>query len=191
MENAPMKIREDVEVEDVEEDQYLVFVTKGQEFAIQGMRVTEISAPMHMTKVPGTRPYIEGIINLRGRLVSVIDFRKKFGFEPKEPDEDTRIMMVEYGGYPIGVIVDQVEEVIKIPSEKAQGLPEGIAAPASEKFIKGVGMLENRLIILLDADKLLTATELKDLDAAKQAIEGVMNMKNPGGNGGIDAGHPA
>lgn len=185
MENAPMNIGEDVEVEDVEEDQYLVFVTKGQEFAIQGMRVTEISAPMPMTKVPGTRPYIEGIINLRGRLVSVIDFRKKFGFEPKGSDEDTRIMMVEYGGYPIGVIVDQVEEVIKIPGEKVQGLPEGIAAPASEKFIKGVGMLENRLIILLDADKLLTATELKDLEATKQAIEGVMNMKNPGGSGGV------
>ena len=191
MENAPLNIREDVEVEDVEEDQYLVFVTKDQEFAIQGMRITEISAPMPMTKVPGTRSYIEGIINLRGRLVSVIDFRKKFGFESKAPDEDTRIMMVEYGGYPIGVIVDQVEEVIKIPSEKVQGLPDGIAAPASEKFIRGVGMLENRLIILLDADKLLTATELKDLEATKQAIESVMNMKNPGGGGVDDAGRPA
>src|SRR5437764_14754057 len=106
--------------EGIEQDQYLVFTAVGQEFGIQAMRVQEISALVEITKVPRAPAAIEGILNLRGRLVSVVNFRKKFGFEPSQQDEDTRIIIVEHRGFPIGILVDSVKEVIRIPNEKVQ-----------------------------------------------------------------------
>lgn len=171
-------IKEDIEEEEIEQDQYLVFTSRSQDFGIQAMRIQEISAPLIITKVPNTPPYIEGIINLRGRLVSVMDFRKKFMFEPKEQDEDTRIIMVEYGSYPIGIIVDSAEEVIKIPNEKVQKLPEVITTSVSQECITGVGMPDSkRLVILLDADKVLSSTDLAQLDATREAMENVQTIK--------------
>lgn len=165
-------IKEEIlEAEEIEKDQYLVFTCKSQEFGIQAMRVHEISAPLGITKIPNTPAHIEGIMNLRGRLVSVVDFRRKFRFEFKGHDEDTRIVIVECGGYPTGIIVDSVEEVIKIPDEKVQKLPEGVATSVSQEFITGVGMLDNRLIILLDIDKVLTKLDLSELEAARQTME--------------------
>lgn len=173
-------IKEDIlEAEEIEKDQYLVFTSKSQEFGIQAMRVHEISAPLGITKIPNTPAHIEGIVNLRGRLVSVIDFRKKFRFEVKEHDEDTRVVIVECGGFPTGIIVDSVEEVIKIPDEKVQKLPEGVATSISQEYITGVGMLDNRLVVLLDVDKVLTKAELSELEAATQATENVQPAKKP------------
>ncbi len=173
-------IKEDiVEAEEIEKDQYLVFTSKSQEFGIQAMRVHEISAPLGITKIPNTPVHIEGIVNLRGRLVSVIDFRKKFRFEVKAHDEDTRVIIVECGGFPTGIIVDSVEEVIKIPDEKVQKLPEGVAAAVSQEYITGVGMLENRLVVLLDVDKVLTKAELSELESARLATENVQPAKRP------------
>src|SRR5438876_9956514 len=96
----------DEDGEGIERDQYLVFTAMSQEYGIQGMRVQEISAMIEITKVPKAPAYIEGILNLRGRLVSIINFRRKFGFEPKSQDEDTRIIIVEHSGFPIGIMVD-------------------------------------------------------------------------------------
>jgi len=163
--------KEDIESEEIEKDQYLVFTSKSQEFGIQAMRVHEISTPLGITKIPNTPAHIEGIVNLRGRLVSVIDFRKKFRFDVKEHDEDTRVIIVECGGYPTGIIVDSVEEVIKIPDEKVQKLPEGVATSVSQEYITGVGILDNRLVVLLDVDKVLTKTDLAEMESARQTIE--------------------
>ncbi len=171
--------KEDIETEEIEKDQYLVFTCQSQEFGIQAMRVHEISTPLGITKIPNTPPHIEGIVNLRGRLVSVIDFRKKFRFDVKEHDEDTRIVIVECGGYPTGVIVDSVEEVIKIPDEKVQKLPEGVATLVSQEYITGVGILDNRLVVLLDVDKVLTKAELSELEVARQATENVQPANKP------------
>lgn len=180
-------IKEEIlEAEEIEKDQYLVFACKLQEFGIQAMRVHEISAPLGITKIPNTPAHIEGIMNLRGRLVSVVDFRKKFGFEFKGHDEDTRIVIVECGGYPTGIIVDSVEEVIKITDEKVQKLPEGVAMSVSQEYITGVGMLDNRLIILLDIDKVLTKSDLSELEAARQTIE-YMQASQKTEAGGKDA----
>lgn len=166
-----------IDEEDIEHDQYLVFGMQAQEFGIQAMRVQEISQVLGITPVPNAPKYIEGILNLRGKLVSVINFRKKFGFEPKPYDEDTRIIMVEYKGFPIGLIVDIVAEVIKIQDEKVQTLPENTVSSLAEGYIKGVGMLEKRLIILLDADKVLTKRELADVGAFTEALNTANSRK--------------
>lgn len=155
-------VQEEIDEDEIEQDQYLVFTVKSQEFGIQAMQVQEISAVLETTQVPNAPPYIEGILNLRGRLASIINFRQKFGFEPKAHDEDTRIIIVEQGGFPIGLIVDSAEEVIKIPAEIVHQLPESTSTSVSEEYITGVGMRDDRLIILLDADKVLTKNELFD-----------------------------
>ena len=109
-------------------------------------------------------------MNLRGRLASVINFRKKLGFEPKEHDEDTRVIVVELDTFPVGIIVDAMEEVIKIPDEKVQELPESTTTSASKDYMTGVGMLDNRLVILLDVDKVLTSAELIELGEINQMM---------------------
>ena len=160
-----------IDEEKLELDQNLVFTVKSQEFGIQAVRVQEISTVLPTTRVPNAPPYIEGIMNLRGRLASVINFRKRLGFEPKEYDEDTRVIVVELEKFPIGIIVDSVEEVIKIPDEKVQKLPEATITSTSKDYMRGVGVLEERLIILMDVDKVLTSTELIELGEIKQTME--------------------
>lgn len=159
------------EAEEIEKDQYLIFVVRGQEFGIQAMKVQEISRVLATTSVPNAPHYIEGIMNLRGRLSTVIDFRKRFGFEPKAPDEDTRFVIVEHGGFPVGIIVDSVEEVIRIQDEAVHKLSEAITEMVREEYVIGVGMLEKRLIILLDVEKFLGRMELIEPQALKQAME--------------------
>lgn len=164
-------VKDDIEEEELEEDQYLIFTVKAQEFGIQAIRVQEISQALATTEVPNAPPHIEGVMNLRGRLASVINFRKKFGFEPKKHDEDTRVIVVEMAMFPIGIIVDSVREVVKIPGEIVQELPESTTTSLSRDYMTGVGILDNRLIILLDVDKVLTTTELIELDELKKVAE--------------------
>ena len=172
-------VKDDIEEEELEPDQYLVFAVKSQEFGIQAIRVQEISRVLGTTEVPNAPSYIEGIMNLRGRLASVINFRKKFGFEPKEHDEDTRVIVVELDTFPIGIIVDSVEEVIRIPDEKVQELPESTTTSGSKEYMTGVGMLDNRLIILLDVDKVLTKTELIELSEINQVMDEAKEAPEP------------
>lgn len=162
----------ELEPEEIEKDQYLVFNVMTQEYAIQAMKVREISRVLDVTVVPTAPPYIEGILNLRGELATVINFRKKFGLEAKERDEDTRYIILEHGGFPIGVMVDSVAEVIRIPDDKVQKLPEAAATTVSKEYITGVGMMDKRLIVILDAEKLLTKAELVEAEAAMQAAGG-------------------
>lgn len=156
--------------EEIEKDQYLIFNISSQEYAIQAMKVQEISAVLQTTQVPTAPPYIEGILNLRGQLATVINFRKKFRMEPRPQDEDTRIIIIEHGGYPIGLIVDSVEEVIRIADDKLQKLPEAAETSVSQEYISGVGMLDKRLIIILDSDKVLSKSELAEAEAARQEV---------------------
>lgn len=164
-------LKEELEEEEIEQDQYLVFTVKGQEFGIQAMRIQEITAMMDIADVPNAPVHIEGILNLRGRLVSAVNFRKRFHFELKEQDEDTRIIIMEHEGFPVGIIVDIVEEVIKIPAAKVQQIPPTATSSLPDGYITGVGMLDSRLVILLDVDKVLNKTDLVAPEAMHEAIE--------------------
>lgn len=169
-------LQEGPDDEELERDQYVVFKTENQEFGIQALRVQEISTVLGTSKVPNSPPYIEGILNLRGRLASVINFRVKFGMKPKEHDEDTRIIIVDLEGHPIGILVDSVEEVLKIPDDKVEKLPEAALAVAAEEYIFGVGLLEKRLIIILDLDRVLSRTELAEAGALTRMVKSVKKL---------------
>lgn len=166
-------LKEEIEAEEIEQDQYLILTVKGQEFGIQAMRIQEITAMLDIAEVPNAPRYIEGILNLRGRLVSVLNFRKRFGFEEKAHDEDTRIIIMEHAGFPVGIIVDIVEEVIKISNDKVQQVPPTATSSLPEGYITGVGIMDNRMIILLDIDRVLNKGDVVEPEAMKKAIENV------------------
>lgn len=172
----PEEILSEAEAEEVEKDQFLVFSIESQEYGIQAMKVQEISRVVPTTKIPNAPPYIEGIMNLRGKLGSVINFRRKFGFAEKAPDEDTRIIIVERANFPTGIIIDSVQEVIRIPEETVQAMPESSRNTVVEDYVTGVGMLENRLIILLDMNRVLDS-DVKETESIKQAISDIQGMK--------------
>lgn len=126
-----------------------------EEYAIEISTVQEINRMTEITKVPNSPPYIEGVLNLRGRIIPAVNLRKKFVLPEKDFDRHTRIMVVDVAGTMVGLIVDAVSEVLRILPETIEPAPE-LAAGVNSKYIKGVGKINNRLIILLDLDMLFT-----------------------------------
>lgn len=144
-----------------EELQLVVFTLATEEYALPITKVQEINRLVPITKLPQTPAFMEGIINLRGRIIPVIDLRKRFSLILTEHTDDTRIIIVEIQGQTLGVIVDAVTEVIRLQSESIEPPPQAFAIDS--KYIQGVGKLDSRLIILLDIDRIFSKSEEKVL----------------------------
>lgn len=142
--------------------QLVSFMIGEEEFGVDILVVQEIIRMLQVTKVPNAPDFVDGVINLRGRIIPVIDLRCKLGMPRKERDKDTRIVVVEVAGKTVGFIVDAVTEVLRIPSNITEAPPEIVAGVNSE-FIKAVGKLEDRLLILIDIEKVLSASEHQEL----------------------------
>lgn len=135
--------------------QLVSFLLGDEEFAVNILFVQEINRMVQITKIPNSPEFVEGAINLRGRVIPVIDLRCKLGIPRKEHDKDTRIIVIEVNQQTAGFIVDEVNEVLRITKSITEAPPELLAGINSE-FIKAVGKLENRLLILLDVNKIIT-----------------------------------
>lgn len=120
---------------------------------------------MNLTRVPQSPPEVEGVINLRGKIIPVIDLRRRFGFEGKDKSTESRIVVVEVRGKVVGFIVDRVHEVLRIERAIVEPAPEMVCSIDSD-FIEGVGKLEDRLLILLDLGRLFNDKLLGDLHTA-------------------------
>ncbi|BAH74422.1 chemotaxis protein CheW [Solidesulfovibrio magneticus] len=145
-----------------QENELLQLVTFGigeEEFGIDILKVQEIIRIMDITKVPNAPPYVEGVINLRGKVIPVIDLRSRFGLDYHVHDSQTRIIVVDLHAMITGFVVDEVSEVLRIQSNTVEPPPPVVSGIESE-YIKGVGKLDNRLLILLDLDKLIPIEEL-------------------------------
>lgn len=140
--------------------QLVSFCIGSEEYGVDIHRVQEINRTMEVTRVPNSPPYVEGVINLRGRVIPVIDLRARFGMSKKEWDKDTRIVVVEIQGVTVGFVVDSVNEVLRIPRSVTEP-PPIMASGGNTDYITGIGKLEDRLLILLDLDKLVGIDELK------------------------------
>lgn len=144
-----------------QENELLQLVTFGigeEEFGIDILKVQEIIRTMAITKVPNSPPCVEGVINLRGKVIPVIDLRSRFNMECRPHDSQTRIIVIELHGMIVGFVVDEVSEVLRIQSNTVEPPPPVVSGIESE-YIKGVGKLEDRLLILLDVDKLMEKME--------------------------------
>lgn len=145
--------------------QLVSFKIGNEEFGVDILNVQEINRMTQITKVPNSPDYVEGVINLRGRIIPVIDLRSRIGLGRKEIDKNTRIVVVEINASTVGFIVDQVKEVLRIPSDITEAPPD-LTAGKNTDFIKAVGKLEDRLLILLDLNKILSTEEFTKLNEA-------------------------
>ncbi|MEA3297065.1 MAG: chemotaxis protein CheW [candidate division Zixibacteria bacterium] len=140
-----------------------------EEFGVDILKVQEINRMVEITKVPQAPYYCEGVINLRGKVIPVIDLRKKFDMDGKEKDKNTRIIVCDVKGNVIGIIVDAVEEVLRIPNSIIEPAPD-IVSSVSTDYIKGIAKLEERLLISLDITKIAAEvnSEIEELEVAEE-----------------------
>ncbi len=138
------------------------------EYGVPIVNVQEIIPMNAPTKVPGTPGFVEGIINLRGQIIPIIDLKKKFNMGVAETNSDARSVVVEVEGQTVGIIVDEVSEVLRLPVEGIEP-PPGLIGSISEEFITGVGKYDGRLLILLDMDRILNDAEKADLAMSMSA----------------------
>lgn len=141
--------------------QLVGFKLGAEEYGIDILLVQEINRMLGITKVPRSPDYVKGVINLRGRIIPIISLRKRFNLPEKETDKSTRIIVADIGGRVVGMVVDSVNEVLRLPKDTVEP-PPPLVAGAHSDYINGVGKLKDRLLILLDLTKLLSAEE-KDL----------------------------
>lgn len=144
----------------------LVRFRVGQErFAVDILRVQEINRMMSLTQMPQSPPGVCGVINLRGRIVPVLDFRTRMGLEATEPSDTSRIIVVDIRGSTLGFIVDEVHEVLQIDPAIVDPTP-ALAIGADSSYILGVAKLDGSLLILLDLDRMISGETLETIGAA-------------------------
>jgi len=149
-------------------EMHIVGFNLGREtYGIPITALHEIVRVPEITAVPDAPSHLEGVINLRGKIVSVVDLRKRFGKPAAQRDRHNRILVVEQRGRLVGMIVDSASEVIKIPESEIENAP-AIAQESGLECVTGLGKHNGRLIILLDIDKVLAARELANRPAAAE-----------------------
>jgi purine-binding chemotaxis protein CheW len=145
------------------EIQLVVFRLAQEEYGVDIQQVREIIKVIDITRVPKAPKFIEGVINLRGQITPVMDLRKRLDLPELERGEETRIIIIELGKNVVGMIVDAVTEVHRLPEKNIDPTPT-ISAEVGAEFINGVGKLGDRLLILLDLKKVLSKKEENQLE---------------------------
>ncbi len=144
--------------------QLVSFRLAQEEYGIEITKVQEIILMGEITRVPQTPDYIKGLINLRSTVIPIVDLRLRFGLAQEEATDETRIMVVNVAGKTIGIIVDAVSEVLRISQEQIAPPPPTVAGLGRE-YLTGLVKLEQRLLILLDIDKILGSEDVGVVDA--------------------------
>ena len=144
----------DDEDEDTQKGKYLTFTVDREDYGIEIYNVTEIIGIQKITDVPDMPAYIKGVINLRGKVISVMDVRLRFKMPEREYDDRTCIVVVNITGTAVGLVVDTVMEVANIPDSQIE-LPPEVAEASSQHYIKGLGKVGDEVKILLDVERLV------------------------------------
>lgn len=148
------------------EHQFVVFKLNKEEYGIEIMQVQEISPYQKATSVPNAPVFVDGIINLRGEVIPVINLKRQFNIAETEITEQTRLIVVNSGRRRIGFVVDDASEVITMAEDNIEEVPPMIVGD-NKKYLKGVGKIENRILIILDLQQLFTVEEEGQLDNIK------------------------
>jgi purine-binding chemotaxis protein CheW len=156
---ALMKVEEGAGAGQGELTQLVSFMLSEEEYGVEVLRVREIIRMPGITRMPNTPPYVEGIINLRGKVIPIISMRKRFGLPEIEYTSNTRIMVMEVAGGLTGFVVDGVSEVIRIRSGEIQPPPTMVSGNVDQEFIMGVFNHVDRLLIIMDVDRMFSHEE--------------------------------
>jgi purine-binding chemotaxis protein CheW len=169
---------------DIQREQYLTFFMRSEEYAVGILRVKEIIEYERVTRVPTTPAHVRGVINLRGAVLPVVDLAAKFGHGESEPVRTTCIVVVETRGgdelhhpmIPVGLLADSVSEVVDIAADAIEPAPP-FGTNVRIDFLRGMGKLDGRLVLLLDIDRVLSPVEIEQTidaithDAAADAAQ--------------------
>jgi purine-binding chemotaxis protein CheW len=142
--------------------QLVGFQVGGQDYAFRIEQIQEIVILRQVTKLPQVPSYVDGVANLRGSIIPIINLRLLFGVEPRPSDENTRTIVVNVGTRIMGCVVDSVSQVIRIPEESIQTAPETVTLGAAH-YIHGFARADNRLMIVLNINELLDLNRLQEL----------------------------
>lgn len=137
----------------------VIFQLNDEEYGVDVHQVQSIERMLHITRVPKMPDFVKGVINLRGVVTPIIDLKERFSIETTEYTDSTRIIIVQVDDKEVGLIVDSANDVIDIPAEKIEQPPEVVGKIESD-YIRGVAKLDDRLLILLNLNKVLNAEEL-------------------------------
>lgn len=148
--------------------QLVIFRLKDQTYGVDIGHVLEIIRAVDITFIPGAPAFVEGVINLRGRVIPIIDLARRLGLDPIETNESTRIIIVDVRGATAGMMVDGVSEVLRLPVSLIQPAPAMVNGVSAE-YLRGIALLEDRLIILVDLTRVLHAEEKQALRQMAQA----------------------
>lgn len=141
-----------------EGQQYVTFSLNDEEYAIDAINVQEIIELANITKIPHLPAHLRGVINLRGTIIPVVDMKMKFGMSALESRKHTCVIVAEYAGGIMGLIVDAVSDVLHMPSEAISAAPS-FGTRVNTEFIKGLGKVNGRLVLVLDLDRVLSEDE--------------------------------
>jgi purine-binding chemotaxis protein CheW len=158
---APVNPGKTADVAQAVGGKYLTFLLDREDYGVAILKVREIIGLMDITKVPQTPDFVEGVINLRGKVIPVIDLRTKFGLARTEYNDQTCIIVVDVGAM-MGIIVDTVNEVHDIPAVNIEPAPR-FGSAVDTSFILGMGKVKDDVKILLDIDRVLTSEELVEV----------------------------
>lgn len=150
---------------------YLTFKVSREEYGIEILKVQEIIGMMTVTAVPRTPSFVRGVVNLRGKVIPVIDLRLKFGMQAREDTDRTCIIVVQvsllHGSVTMGVIVDEVSEVLDVSVEALEPAPQ-FGTQVNTDFLLAIGKVGDRVVMLLDVDKVLSLTEISEVSLIAQ-----------------------
>jgi purine-binding chemotaxis protein CheW len=149
--------------------QLVSFRLAQEEYGVEITKVQEIILPGEITRVPRTPDYVKGLINLRSEVIPVVDLRRRFDLPAQESTDETRIMVVNVRGKTLGMIVDAVSEVLRVSKEQIVPPPPTVGGVGHE-YLTGLAKLDDRLLILLNIDHVLTEEELAAADAMAVAV---------------------
>ena len=144
------------------EKQYVIFKLGNEEYGVDIMNVKEISEFKESIKVPNAPYFVSGIINLRGEIIPIVDLKKRFNINSEIVDKDTRIIVINLNDKLVGFIVDDASQVLRINDENIDSAPE-LVTGMDRQYISGVGKVGEKLIIILDLEKILTVEEKEKL----------------------------
>jgi purine-binding chemotaxis protein CheW len=147
---------------------FLTFFLAGEEYGLEILKVHEIIGMLPITRVPRTPEYIRGVINLRGKVIPIMDLRRKFGM-PREADaQETCMIVVQIQGVQLGIVVDQVSEVANVVATDIEP-PPSFGADVPTDFLLGLGKAQGRVRLLLDIDRVLSSQEVAEVQASQDA----------------------
>jgi purine-binding chemotaxis protein CheW len=150
--------------EDTQKGRFLSFIIGKETYGIEIRYVTEIIGIQAITEMPEMPDYVKGIINLRGVIIPLMDVRLRFSKPPREYDDRTCVIVIDFKGVSIGLIVDSVSEVITIPEEDISPLP-GLNSGLGNRYVKNIGKIGSDVVLIIDCEKFLSADELEDISA--------------------------